>query len=141
MTSINAAEFTRFAAKLKASDKSVRTRVRRRLREVGREFAPEIIAEGAQTMPGSLPEHIKEKGSRPLVSQTATGVRLVLGKNAGPQIGRLNEGGLRHPTYGRPPWVEQSVPAGTWTKALEKRLPVIRDAVAQEVNKIMGELG
>ena len=66
---------------------------------------------------------------------------MILGKRKGPQIGRMDEGSLRHPTYGRKPWVAQSIPAGTFTAALEKRLPDMRDAVAVELHKLIEELG
>ena len=138
---VNTAQFDAFAAKLKGVDKKVRARVRKRLRESAREFAPEIVSEGADAMPGGLRDHIVAKGSRPTIRQTAVGVAMVLGKKAGPQIGAMNAGGLRHPTYGHRPWVRQSVEAGSWTEALEKRLPEVRTAVAAEVNKIMKELG
>lgn len=137
---VNTAEFDAFASKLKGVDKKVRARVRRRLRDSAREFAPEIVSEGADAMPGGLRDHIVAKGSRPTISQTAAGVRMVLGKKAGPQIGAMNAGGVRHPTYGHRPWVRQSVEAGSWTEALEKHLPDVREAVVKEVTKIMREL-
>jgi hypothetical protein len=80
-------------------------------------------------------------GGRAIISQTATGVRVILGKRSGPQIGRMDEGNLRHPTYGHKPWVAQAIPAGTFTAALEKRVPDMRDAVAREVQSMMGEPG
>ena len=38
-------------------------------------------------------------------------------------------------------WVAQDIPAGTFTQALEKRLPDMRDAVAVELHKLIEELG
>jgi len=140
-TSINADEFKAFAAKLKTVDRKLKTRLRKRIRQVALAEGPDIVQEGADGLPGGLGEHVVAKGARPTVSQTATGVRLVLGKKAGPQIGKLDEGSVRHPTYGRPPWVEQAIPAGTFTEAIEKRADKLREGVAKEVESIMKELG
>lgn len=136
--SVNAAEFQAFAAKLKTADRKLKARLRRRIRQVALAEGPEIVQEGADGLPGGLAEHVVAKGARPTVSTTATGVRLVLGK---PQIGKLDEGSVRHPTYGRPPWVEQAIPAGTFTEAIEKRADKLREGVAKEVESIMKELG
>jgi len=140
-TSINADEFKAFAAKLKTVDRKLKTRLRARIRKVALVEGPGIVSEGAEGLPGGLAGHVQSKGARPTVSQTATGVRLVLGKKAGPQIGKLDEGSVRHPTYGRPPWVEQSIPSGTFTEAIEKRAVKLREGVAKEVESIMKELG
>lgn len=139
--SVNAAEFQAFAAKLKTADRKLKARLRRRIRQVALAEGPEIVQEGADGLPGGLAEHVVAKGARPTVSTTATGVRLVLGKKAGPQIGKLDEGSVRHPTYGRPPWVEQAIPAGAFTEAIEKRADKLREGVAKEVESIMKELG
>lgn len=156
---IDADEWRAFAAKLKGVEKKTRLQVRRRLRDVAKEIGPEIVREGSAEMPhrGGLDEYVARKGARPTVSQTSTGARLVLGKKSGPQIGRLNAGNLRHPVFaGRNPgkesavagrdrrrglkWVDQSVPAGSWTKAVQARAPKLRKAVAEEITKIMREL-
>lgn len=138
---VDASEFTAFAGKLKAAERAVRNRMRKGLREAARPFAAEVVPEGAEAFPAGLAAHVVAKGGRPVVVQTSTGVRVVFGKKSGPQIGRMNEGSLRHPTFGRRPWVSQDIPAGSFTKALEKRLPDIRDAVGREVHKMMEELG
>ena len=39
------------------------------------------------------------------------------------------------------PRLAQDIPAGTFTAALEKRLPDMRDAVADELRKLMEEMG
>lgn len=140
---VNADEFTAFAAKTKGLDRKVRNQVRKRIRESVRDFGPDIIKEGAEPLPdrGGAESAVVSKGARPTVTQTSTGIRLVLGKKKGPQIGRMNEGNLRHPVFGRKVWVDQSVPSGSWTEAAEKRLPEIRDAVAKEMDEILKELG
>lgn len=141
---IQADEYRRFFAATKAASGKIRTRARKRIRDTAKTMAPGLVQEGADAMPsrGGLAEHVASKGRNPTVSLTATGARLVLGKKKGPQIGRMNEGNLRHPLYGnRKVWLPQPVPAGSWTEAAEKRLPKLRDEVAREINQVMKELG
>lgn len=141
MTSVQAEDFARFAAKLKGADRKVRNASRKALREAAKPLAAEIVPEGVEDYPAGLAAHVVATGGKAIVSQTSTGVRVILGKRKGPQIGRMDEGSLRHPTYGHKPWVAQDIPAGTFTTALEKRLPDMRDAVAAELQHLMGELG
>lgn len=139
MTAVNVEDFTRFAAKLKTVDRKLRPAIRRRIRTVAGPISRQVVQDGAKGLPGGLAAHVAKKGARPLISQRATGVRVIFGKKAGPQIGQMNEGHLRHPTFGTPPWVKQSIPAGTFTAALEKELPRLRQAVIVEVRAIVEE--
>ena len=162
MIEVSADEFKAFAAKTKTLDRTLRNRTKKRIRDVAQPFGRKVVAEGSQGMPsgGGLADHIATSGRTPTVSQTSTGVRLVLGKKKGPQIGKFDEGKLRHPSFGvyhrtrsgivarsEPAlrwtwkWVEQPVPAGTFTAAAESHLPEVRDAVATELDQILKELG
>lgn len=137
---INADEWETFYRRTNAVAKDLKSKIRRRMREVVKPLGPDIVREGAADLPsgGGLAEHVASKGGAPTVGQSSTGARLVLGKKRGPQIGRMNEGDLRHPLYGnRKRWITQSIPAGTWTKAGEERMPEIRDRVAREMNTIL----
>ncbi len=145
---IQAEDYRAFYEKTRAMSGPIRTRVRKQLRDSGQKYGAQIVAEGADAMPrrGGLQADILAKGRKPTVSLTATGARLVLGKKKGPQIGRMNEGSLRHPAWHHSPdrktwrWVSQPVPAGSWTEAAEKRMPAIRDDVATELDHLLKEL-
>ena len=146
---VNAADYEKFYQRTKGAPGRIRTRTRKRVRDSGKKYGREIVEQGAEAMPrrGGLAEHVATKGRNPTVSLTSTGARLVLGKKKGPQIGKLNEGQLRHPAQHRSPdrktwkWVSQPVPAGSWTEAAETYLPEIRDDVAREINEVLKELG
>lgn len=141
---IDADEYQAFAAKLKTVDSKIRTRMRKRIRESAKVFGPEIVKEGAVPLPdrGGVEAYVVARGKSPTIAQTSTGVRLVLGKKKGPQIGRMNEGNLRHPAFGnRKAWVNQPVPAGSWTEAAKDHEDALREAVRKEMDSIMGELG
>lgn len=137
--SVNAAEFEAFAAKLKQAERKVRGAVRKGIRDAVRPLTEGVVAEGAEGLPSGLAAHVVGKGARPQTRQSAKAVTVVFGKKAGPQIGAMDEGSVRHPTFGRKPWVSQSIPAGTFSEALEGRLPEVRKAVAVQVEKAMGE--
>lgn len=146
---VDVEDYRRFYQLTKDADKRVRLAARKRLRESAKKFGPEIVAEGAKKMPrrGGMADYVAEKGANPTVSATATGARLVLGRKAGPQIGRMNAGNLRHPTFGRTKsgdgkslWVAQKVQGGTWSYAADKRMPKIRREVAKEMRTMIKEL-
>lgn len=98
---IQAEDYQRFFQKTKQASGTIRTRTRRRIRDAGKRHGSEIVTEGAKGLPrrGGLSAHVGRKGRAPTVSLTATGARLVLGKKKGPQIGRMNQGSLRHPVF------------------------------------------
>lgn len=146
---IDVEDYRLFYKLTRDADKKVRLAARKRLRESAAKFGPEIVTEGAKKMPrrGGLAAYVAEKGANPTVSATATGARLVLGKKAGPQIGRMNAGNLRHPTFGRKKsadgkslWVAQKVQGGSWSYAADKRMPKIRREVAKEMQAMIKEL-
>lgn len=159
---VNADDYRRFFEKTKGLDKRIRNGVRKRIRESARVIAPKIVAEGVEPLPsgGGLAANIVAKSGGPTVSQTSTGVRMVLGRRKGPQIGRMNAGQLRHPVFfvwhqlksgewvlSDPnirkswKWVNQTIPAGTFTDAFETHADEVREAVHKEMVTILKELG
>lgn len=99
--SIDASDYDQFFRRTKEASGKIRTRARKRVRDSARKYGPGIVAEGAEKLPsgGGLAQHVASKGRNPTVSLTSTGARLVLGKKQGPQIGRMDEGNLRHPVF------------------------------------------
>jgi hypothetical protein len=158
---IEADDYQRFFTATKAMSGRLRSQIRKRVRDSGRRYGPDIVAEGAEGLPhrGGLSAHVAAKGRNPTVGLTSTGARLMLGKKKGPQIGRMNSGQLRHPVFyvwwkkGETAvlsvpgdrktwkWVQQDITPDTFTQAAEKRLPEIRDDVAAEVRAVLRELG
>ena len=105
------------------------------------QLAKGVVAEGAEGWPAGLAAYVVAKGARPQVRQSSAAIAVVFGKKSGPQIGAMDEGSLRHPTFGHKPWVPQEISAGGVSKALEDRLPRVREAVAKRVNDFMEGLG
>lgn len=147
--SIRADDYQEFFRRTKEASGKIRTRMRKRVRDSVKQSANGIVSEGAGKLPhrGGLDDYVAAKGKDPTVSLTATGARLLLGKKAGPQIGRMNKGNLRHPLFGRKKskagkslWISQSIAEGSWNEAIVERLPRIRDDVAREMDAVLKEL-
>lgn len=133
----NVAEYREFAARTAKLPSKIRSGVRKRLRDVARPIGLQVLAEGAKALPGRLAEHVVAKARTPVLSQTATGARIVLGSKKGPQLGRMDAGQNRHPTYGHAPWKEQPVPAGSFSEEFQRNADEAREAVRREMNTIL----
>lgn len=98
---VNAADYEKFYKETAQMSGRLRTRVRKRVRDSGKKYGREIVEQGAENLPsgGGLADAVAAKGRNPTVALTSTGARLVLGKKKGPQIGRMDEGNLRHPVF------------------------------------------
>lgn len=66
------------------------------------------------------------------VSGEQVGVTVRAG-NARVSLGPLNAGDLRHPTYGRAPWVSQPVRRGFWQRACETAARGSDDELLQRI--------
>lgn len=67
-------------------------------------------------------------GDRVEVIATATSGRV--------DLGPLNAGDLRHPTYGRGRWVRQRVPSGMWQEACDDARKGTDDELLQDLREV-----
>lgn len=70
----------------------------------------------------------------------AAGVRIVAQPNAVKDPKRIDRGRIRHPVYGRGPWVLQDVTPGWFTKPLEAGAPVVRVQLVKVMNEVVGKI-
>lgn len=68
------------------------------------------------------------------------GVSLTASK-AGTDLRWIDRGKLRHPVFGRSTWVNQTVPAGWFTKTLEAEGPAVRKELVTVLDDIARRLG
>jgi len=139
---IDTADWRAFQARLKEADKSLATKVRRRLREAAEPLSKEVAEEGADAMPSGIVDYLKGN-AKPRVSMTASAVQLVLQDRGkyGVQLAKLNEGNLRHPLFGRKKhWFLQSVAAESWTEAFAKRADDIKRELIDVLDDVAKEL-
>lgn len=142
MTEVDASDYKALAVKLKALDRKLAARVRGRLREISKPLGEEVIREGSEGMParGGLRDHLMT-GGKVGVSILRSSLTIRLQERSGIQLEPLNRGKLRHPTFGREPWVSQSVPAGSYSAAFLARRDEVAREVMDEMTQLLEELG
>jgi len=139
----------RFRVAMKVLDKGSKRAVNETLSAAAQPIRDEFKAEAVATLPsrGGLAANVAKSrftvlkrlgGSRPTLS-----IRIRRPKSGGQKavdLGRLNEGRLRHPVYGRPDrtrrqwgWVDQAIRAGMWDRTLDKAVPGVADALRESV--------
>ena len=141
MTEVDASDYKALAVRLKALDRKLAARVRARLREIGKPLGEEVIREGAEAMParGGLRERLVT-GGKVGVSTLRSSVAIRLQEHRGIQLGPLNRGKLRHPTFNGAPWVSQPVPAGSYSAAFQVRRDEVAREVMDEMTRLLEEL-
>lgn len=126
-----------------AGDTQVRNELHKAVRAAGRPLIPKVREAARRDLPraGGLNERIAKK---PYRSQTRTGVRTAGLRITGTKVDpRINESGrVVHPTFGRRPFVVQTVPGakGYFDKTLQAEAPAIRAAVTEVLVEFAGRL-
>lgn len=131
---INAKDYERFAAKLKASDRVIARGVRKRLRDISNPLAAKVMEEGSAALPqsGGLAEHVRASAYR-RNSMTSSGIRIRLGSRAA-GLGKIDLGSIRHPVYGnRKNWVSQGIDEGVFSEEFQ----ALASDVRNEMRKVM----
>lgn len=107
------------------------------MREAAAPVGRDMVAGLAGRMPRRKGLAGRVQGATPVVQIRAAGssprVMIGLRSDEGYDLGALDRGALRHPVYGRGPWVTQPVPAKGATEAFERDAPRVRDSIVREV--------
>lgn len=123
------------ARKLKDAPKELRSELYRGLNRVTKPLKQDARKAAMQRLPsrGGLGKRVARSKivTKRRVSGGGAGVRIVA--TSGYDIGSINRGRVRHPTYGHQPWVNQTVPSGFWTEPLTAGAP----KVAAEIQEVM----
>ena len=143
----------RLRVAMKALDKESKRAVNKTLSAAAQPIRDEFKGEAMATLPGrgGLAATVAKSrfsvlkrlgGSRPTLS-----IRIRRPKSGGQKavdLGRLNEGRLRHPVYGRPDrtrrqwgWVDQTIRAGMWDRTLDKAVPAVQDSLRETVTEAL----
>lgn len=139
---VDASDYQRMAAKLKAADKTLKRHVTAGIRAVAKPAGEAVIREGSEAMPsrGGLRAYL-QGGGRVSLRMRGEGAELALGNRQGIKLGPLDRGELRHPVFGRKVWVGQRVPDDTYTKVIEAQLETLRPRMEQAVEDALKEMG
>lgn len=140
---VDARDFGRLAAACRSADRDVQKAMRKALRETAKPLGVTVIHAGSASMPlrGGLRSKLAG-GKVGLLASFGANPKVTLKLGARPGIGlkTLNEGKLRHPVYGRGPWVSQHVPAGTYTEAFQAAAPTVRRHAESAMNEVLNDI-
>lgn len=81
----------------------------------------------------SLPHRTRKTGSR-------AGVRIEAKANAVNDPGRIDRGRIKHPVFGKGPWVLQDVTPGWFTKPLKDGAPVVRKELIKVMDDVVNKI-
>lgn len=136
-----------FANRLKGADRRLRLAVNKSIREIAKPLGEEMRDGGAGAMPrsGGLSERVRNSAvslgtMRGGGSGASARIEIRLRSKEGYDLNALNRGQLRHPTFGRSPWVQQSVPDGKFMEPFDKAAPKVRDELATEIAKALDKI-
>lgn len=112
-------------------DKDLKREFSKAIGAATKPLVQELRQSARQTLPkrGGLAERVAKSQIRTVrrASSRTQGVR-VTAKN--PYVlGRLDQGQLRHPVFGRNVWVDQTVKSGWWTRPTDAIGPDVRKGV------------
>ncbi len=147
---VDASDYKAFAARLKTAEKSVKASLRKRLREAAKPLSEAVAQDGPEGLPqgGGLADWLRQAKPGLAMTQTRMAIKLTglkglrTGKTS--DLNAINRGRLRHPVYAQPGrkagWVNQSVEAGTYDKAIAKHADAALDEIGRVVDDIMKEI-
>ena len=160
------AEFRRAAVAFRIlADKGLTNALRRGLRDVAKPLGEDMIRGGAAAMPhrGGLSARVAAStvGQRNVLAGGNVGVELLLRQRQGYRLDQMDAGKLRHPVFERGHmaqtvmhrgkkrrmqgprlqrrWVQQAVPAKSFTTPFEQGAPKVRAALVREISKAVDE--
>ena len=125
-------------------DNELRKAMLRGLRAAAKPTIAEVKASAVRKLPrkGGLGRLIARSkiGLRTKTSAKSAGVRLEA-KLAGHDLGAIDRGKLRHPTYNHRPWVNQTVQAGFWAEPVADNADRARDEMQKVLDDVAYQIG
>lgn len=139
-------EIHAFATRLKGAEKPLRLAVNKSLREIAKPLGEDMLRGGADAMPrsGGLSARVRNSGVTMGTLRGGSGasarIEIRLKSREGYDLTALDRGQLRHPVFGRGPWVSQSVPSGKFMEPFNEAAPKVRDELATEIAKALDQI-
>lgn len=138
-------DFVRLAASLRGAQRPVQRAVERAFDDVAKPLLRRMRAGGTEVV-GSRGGLAAAVG-RAFMTARVTGrgdrtrVELQLRTVEGYDLQMLDDGDVRHPVYGRGPWVTQRIRPGGFTDALDDSGGVVLAALRRRVGGALDEIG
>jgi hypothetical protein len=104
----------------------------------------ESIREGTSRLPqrGGLAQRVRDVNitARVVGSAADATIRITARERRSADLGMLDEGRVRHPTFGGSPWVTQPVMPGWFSGPAQDSEPVFAQAVEEAVDTVIREI-
>ena len=148
---VDAAEFERIGAQIKAAGRDLQKVTRKVIGTAAKSAMRDVVKDGSAAMPqrGGLAARLAQSKVAYYPTSDWAGLRVILGTRKRGQLGRINRGLLRHPVFaGRAgedrkkwTWVPQTVPSGTYVDAINKHIGEIKDAQLTAMQVVLDKVG
>ncbi len=141
-----AEDWRRLASSLRGAEAPIRRAIRKGLRETAKPLGEDMRDGGADRMP-------KRGGLSARVARSAVSLRTAGGVGAGARVevalrsrdgydlNAMDRGSIRHPVFGRGPWVAQSVPGRGFSDAFDRGAPKVRRELLRQIEHAIDEIG
>lgn len=144
---VGGAEIHEFANRLKTAEKPLQRAVRKSLRDIAKPLGKEMLESGADGLPrgGGLSARVRNSsavavGSLRGGARAGGRVEIRLRSKEGYDLPAMNRGSLRHPTFGRRPWVLQSVQRDKFIEPFNESADEVRNELATAIAKALDEI-
>lgn len=146
MTAIrwSGSDLREFGRALRTADRPLRRETTKALNDAAKPLQDAVGANARAELPSSGGLGARVAGMRYRVQRRGgrAGASIVIVGTLGKQTGggqvdlkRMNAGRLRHPTYGRRPWVAQSVASGWWDKGADDAKPKVVSGIERALER------
>lgn len=126
----DASDFYKLSRRLKAEGGNVRKDALKELQQATKPLIAQTRAEALRTLPSrnGLAKRVAKTPQRVSVRTgiSTAGVRVIVANNKRGGAAGADRGVVRHPTYGRRPWVAQRVPEGWFTGTMRRESPAVK---------------
>lgn len=146
MTSVRitgAEEFGRLSARLKDADKSIQREFSASLTRATKPMKAGAKKSALATLPSSGGLAARVASSRLSVRRStrgkSIGVKIVAG-SASSQLEQIDKGRVKHKTFGRLPWVSQSVASGWFTRPMLNSASDVRRELVKAMEDVARKL-
>lgn len=139
MTRSGSRDLAQAAAALKAAgDGQLRRELLRRVREAAKAAIPDVRDAARNTLPrtGGLADRVADQAYAVRASYAGSGASVKVTGDGMKGLRSIDAGHVRHPVFGREPWVSQSVDSGFFSETLQGHAPQIRQEIEHAIDDI-----
>jgi hypothetical protein len=129
-------ELTRLSAVLRGTSKLEQRELQKTMRRLANPLKKSARQGALQILPyhGGLNEWIARANFSASVRLNGKGAGVRITAAGRSQLNEMDDGTVRHPTYGKRPWVRERITPGWFSKPLELDAPKVRDGILKALD-------